>query len=148
MLQKGSLPLTGQIIFDFDESQIRLITRNLVSKITISAIISFPDKPETAKKKIEVTIVKAQDPAKINSESILKKAESNFLPPETLHGVCRAQGYLFDNIISKNCWLLFGFLEGPKQIPITIVFYTTIKIGVYSFKKPEETGKEFGMSLN
>ena len=148
MIQKGKLPLTGKIDFDFNNDQIGLLHRKLISSFKLDGIISFPDTPSETKKKIIIYIEGVISPQEMTKDTHTIKTVSKEFKKETMYGIARTRDYLFDKILAKSCWILFGFLEGENKIPIIITFYTVINFGVYSFKKPEETHEEFNPRLN
>jgi len=148
MVQKGSLPTVGQIEFDLDESKLGMLERRLVNELPVTAVISFPDKPTETKKRIQIILQMAACPGAHESISKSVSAGSNILNNSTATGLARANDYMMDKIIYKSSWLLFGKLAGENPVPIIVLFCVRLNLGTYSFKKKEESTKDFNPQLN
>jgi len=148
MVQKGTLPTVGQIEFDLDESKLGMLERRLVNELPVTAVISFPDKPTETKKRIQIILQMAACPGAHESISKSVSAGSNILNNSTATGLARANNYMMDKIISKSSWLLFGKLAGENPVPIIVLFCVRLNLGTYSFKKKEESTKDFNPQLN
>lgn len=148
MIQKGTLPTTGQIELVIDEEQLKMLERGLINEIRTSAIISFPDQPTVSKKKIYFTINFSHSPGTHQSITQTVSSNSTFLNNNTVTGLSRARNYMVDQLITRNSWLLFGELEGENRIPMIILLSISLNIATYSFKKRDEELKEFNPHLN
>ena len=148
MLQKGSLPTVGQIEFDLDEARLNMLEKRLINELPLTATISFPDNPKETKKIIRIILELAASPGSHESISKSISAGSNLLSKSTATGLARAGDYMMDKIISKNSWLLFGKIAGENPTPIIILFCIRFNLGTFSFKKKEESAKEFNPQLN
>jgi hypothetical protein len=149
MLQKGSLPITGQVQIEFNETQWDMLCKRLINEFPIDVIILFPDEPSMSKKKIAVIAQKTIRPGTFISVTHTGAGEiSNALDQPTVTGLARAQYYFMDNLIVKNSWILFGKIQGDNPVPIIILFNPILNMGTYSFKKKEETSESFNAQLN
>jgi|GEM_PF-1786901 len=151
MTQTGSLPLSGKITFNFSEEAFTLVTKKLSRQILVRATISFPDTPSVTPKIINVTVTDAHPPGSVSvhSRSIPKwDFFSDFFATDQKYAFGRVHDYLHNQILIKMGWLLMGFLDGAKKIPIMILYVPAIHAGAYSFKKDSETEEEFKAQLN
>ncbi len=148
MQQIGPLPVTGQIQFEFDENQFKMLQNRLINEVLIDATISFPHNPSKGMKKIKITMKKAFGPGNHITQSHTVGYRSSDMNESTMSGLGRAQNYLLDEIIVKNSWLLFGTVHGSNNLPIIIIFLKEMKYGTYSFKKKDEDAATFNPALN
>lgn len=149
MIQKGTLPIVGQIEIEFDESQWDMLYKRLINEFLTEAIILFPDQPSVSKKKIRVVINRAVKPGTFISTTRTGSGEiSNYLDQPTTTGLARAQYYFMDNLVARNSWMLFSKLQGDNPVPIIILFNPILNLGTYSFKKKEEGMKDFNPQNN
>lgn len=148
MIQKGSLPLTGQITLHIDTDIFEILDSRLMLEFPINGVLSFPDNPEVSKKKVGIILKKVSRPGTHNVETMTGNIITRAYPQETARGLARSLNYFVDHIFYKNSWLLFGTLKGDNPIPIVVVYNEQLKIGVYSFKKKDETDAEFAARLN
>ncbi len=81
MTQKGSLPLSGKIDFQFNEALLSTVAKGLIPETIIEAIISFPDQPEKTPKKISVTVNDVTTPGMVFNmyESMNKEILKNYM---------------------------------------------------------------------
>lgn len=148
MEQKGSLPTTGQIDFVLNEVQLGFLKQGLINQFSMDAIISWPDNPLETKKKIKLYIEAVKSPGSVRAQTVYGRHKSNFLNENTMQGVSRTQIYLMDKILFPSSWILFGKLQGDNPIPIVILFYPQLTLGIYSFKRKEETLMQFNPQMN
>lgn len=151
MVQTGSLPVTGKITFDFSEQALMLVAKGLSNQLAIRAIISFPDQPSTTDKHIGVVVTKVRPAGtmRVDSKSIFTETFfSTILEGGQKYAFGRVRDYLHNQILIKMGWLLIGYLEGPKKIPIMILYIPLLGFGTYSFKKDCESMEEFNARLN
>ena len=146
--QIGSLPLTGQITPVVEESMLVMLNRNLTKALSIEAILSYPHDEEIGKKKVRITIHTTMRPGEYWSKTTSVGSKSSTFSEKDLAGLGRTQNYLWDKVIIPKAWILFGELEGPKKIPIVIIFSFTFNFGAYSFKKETESHQDFNPQLN
>ncbi len=152
MEQKGSLPINGQITFDFSEEALMLVAKGLSKRITVSSIISFPDQPSITKKRINVVVTRVH-PAEsfgINAKTFfLEQPSEDLIKKNETKAFGRVRDYLNNQILARITWLIIGHIEdGSKKIPIMIFYVPSLNTGSYSFKKDSETEAEFVPQLN
>ncbi len=148
MPQKGTLPLTGQVTVAIDDPRLELLRSGLITEIRMEGIFSFPHDTSLSHKKVRLCIVHAHPPGGHVANSVVRNSQSDFLSVETVNGIARGMRYLTDKVFIPRSWLLFGFLDGEKKIPIIIVYCPLFQFGVYSFKREEEKLAAFNPQLN
>ncbi len=57
-------------------------------------------------------------------------------------GTSRITEFLHD-FLDKDRWMLFGYIDGPNQIPILITYYKSISVTIYTQKLISEQLKGF-----
>ncbi len=148
-MQKGTLPLTGIIDFIFNEMALSNLAEDLIRKLNIDAIISFPNSPHITKKRIHIKLLNAISPGdmlSVTTNTHTKEIMSIFTEA-TITGIGRSLAYFSDHIVVKKSWVLFGTV-GETEKPIVIIFLPALNTGTFSFKKEKETDHEFNPTLN
>ena len=148
MTQRGPLPNTGQINFELNETQLDMLMKGLINSFPMEAIVSYPENPSLGKKKLRLIIEVAYSPGLFIAVTQTGKTLSNLLNKKVADGLSRSCDYFMDNIIAPNSWVLMGRLQGDDPVPIIILFNPTMNLGTYSFKKKEETMREFNPQNN
>lgn len=62
-------------------------------------------------------------------------------------GLTRTKKFLID-YLDKNEWILIGFINGDRGLPILIMYYEKIDIYIYSQKQKNEESRLFFHNIN
>lgn len=151
MIQKGSLPVSGQITFDFSEERLILVAAGKSPQDYIHGVISFPDQPEESDKSINLVVTKVYpaNTLRVRSKSVADSVSFKSLFNDTeKYTFSRVRDYLNNQILIKLSWLLAGYLDNDDKTPIMILYVPELETGAYSLKKESEMAEEFDVKLN
>jgi len=135
------LPATEKLSLDSNDTQWRLLYNGLINELPTCAIINItPERPI----RIKIILQKAIPPENLHSEGRLMY-QSN-LGQSVNNGLSRAQEFLYQ-LLDKEMWLLFGYIDGQNKVPILIIHHSLLKITIYTQKLNNENINSFS-SLN
>ncbi len=134
---KGKLPVTEKMVLKSAEAEWNLLSIGLIRELRTSAIVEISP---NQKVRINLVINNVLSPNQITFR-IFCKSTSN-LGIEESQGFNRIASFV-GNIIEKDNWILFGYIDGENKTPIIIVYYSTLNMFVYTQKTNAEAEKDF-----
>ena len=144
-MNKIKLPVSKQISLESTPDQWRLFFKNLINNLSFFGIIAIDS---DRKVKISISIEKVLPPEFSYSETKCKTQTD--LGQNMAIGISRITEFLND-YLAKDCWLLFGYIQGENKIPILIMYYESINLAIYTQKFKNENLVNFlpsNISLN
>jgi hypothetical protein len=140
---KGKLPVTGFIELESNEAQWLMLTKGLINDLRITALI---EKEPNIKVRVKIVITRILSPDLVFRSSSCT-ARTN-MGVEISKGISRSWEY-FANYISKNSWLLMGYIDSEEKVPILITHYklSNENMSVYT-QKIKSDGNFFPAELN
>ncbi len=136
-MSKMKLPISKEIFLESNSDQWRLFFKKLINNLSFSGVISINN---DRKVKISISIERVLPPELFHSEAKCK-TKTNMGQDASL-GISRITEFL-NNHLSKDCWLLFGYIQGENKIPILIMYYQSIDLAIYTQKLTSEDLADF-----
>jgi hypothetical protein len=136
-MNKIKLPISKEIFLESNSDQWRLFFRKLINNLYFFGIISIDD---SRKVRISISIERVLPPELSRSETKCKTETD--MGQDVSIGISRITEFLNDHL-AKDCWLLFGHIQGENKIPILIMYYESINLAIYTQKLTTETLTNF-----
>ncbi|MBK5215520.1 MAG: hypothetical protein JJE53_01785 [Candidatus Pacebacteria bacterium] len=139
---KGKLPKTGLLKLESTKEQWSLLRNGLIKELKITALIKR-ENLMTVRVKISITgIISPKD----SKKNCFCEVKTN-LGESISVGLARTKKFLID-YLDESEWILIGFINGDRNLPILIVYYEKIDIYIYSQKFKDEESKLFFQNLS
>lgn len=133
----AKLPVSQMIELQSNEDQWGILIRGLINEIKCTALIQRDNQPRA---QVNLVIQKIISPDMLKSKTQCTTTTS--MGDDVGKGTSRITEFLHD-FLDKDRWMLFGYIDGPNQIPILITYYKSISVTIYTQKLISEQLKGF-----
>ncbi len=141
-MKSGKLPMTQMMTLESNESQWRMLIRNLINELKTSALV---EREPGCKVRVNLVITKIIPPEQVRTMNVC--ISETTLGLNIAVGLSKSKEFLSD-YLDKTTWLFIGYIESSEKVPILITYYQSINITIYTQKTGVEDIKKFFPSLN
>ena len=132
---KGTIPSTAKIILECDEPQLRLITNKVINQLETSVLLEI----KTKKVRLKIVITEVCPPEQLLGGGTVTE-QTNF--KKTISdGISKIVEFR-NNLLHNDLWILTGYINGNKKVPIVIMHHKKIDLTIYTTTKEDSSNKK------